>query len=110
MDDIVADNAFCSDDSIVISAQHADETQLHILRIEEMGITLNNSWTIAGEISCISQLQFFGKTYVAVGSAVDAVDGPQLSVYSTDGRLVTSQRLGKLSWCENRCGQTLTIY
>jgi hypothetical protein len=80
---------------------------LHRLRIEEMGVALSNSWTIAGEISCISQLQFFGKTYVAVGSVVDR---PLLSVYSPDGRLVAAQRVGKLSRCENICGQTLTIY
>lgn len=107
MDGIVADNAFCSDDFIVISVQHADETQLHMLRMEEMGVTPSNSWTIAGEISCICQLKFFGKTFVAVGSVVE---GPLLSVYSPDGRLVAAQRLGKLSWCENICGQTLTVY
>lgn len=92
--DAVAEKAFCLDDMVVISVQGAHEAQLHVLRIEQMAVTLGTTWTIPGEISCLSQFHLCKKICVAVGSMVDG--GPMLSIYSLNGDLVAGQRVGKL--------------
>ena len=93
--DAVAEKAFCLDDTVVISVQGAHEAQLHVLRIEQMAVTLGTSWIIPGEISCLSQFHLCNKICVAVGSMVDG--GPMLSIYySLNGDLVAGQRVGKL--------------
>ena len=103
----MAEKAFCLDDLVVISVQGAHEAQLCVLCIEQMDVTLGNTWTILGEISCLSQFRYCDKTCVAVGSMAD--EGPVLSIYSLDGELVVSRRVGKLL-CPRTHAQSLTNY
>ncbi|KAG6093599.1 hypothetical protein E4U30_004188 [Claviceps sp. LM220 group G6] len=96
MENRTAENAFCGNDVVVLGTTSSlSAYQIHIIAINGMRTSLVQSWDVPGEVTCGSIFEVTGNTLVIVASAVDSVSW--ISVFSLDGKLITSQALNRKS-------------
>ncbi|KAJ4193419.1 hypothetical protein NW755_003411 [Fusarium falciforme] len=96
LDSLVADNACCENDIVVISSHNGQASRLDVLRIDQMNVTKVASVDTAGEVTCLSLFTLLGDTYIVVGSVIDGT--PWIFNYTLDGQEVRSHSI--VSHCE----------
>lgn len=80
---MIIEHAHSKDDYIIMASSGKQTSILHLLRIEQMKISLVKSWDARGEANCLNVFVALGDHFFAVGSTLD---GPMwLTVYSTTG-------------------------
>ncbi|KAF4125290.1 thermotolerance protein [Geosmithia morbida] len=82
----IAEQAHCLDDEIVVYVQGPDEAHLYLLSINQMDVSLRNSWAVPGEVGCLSQFHLGGRKFVIIGSVTK--EGPMPSIYDLNGELI----------------------
>ncbi|KAH8736684.1 mono-functional DNA-alkylating methyl methanesulfonate N-term-domain-containing protein [Ilyonectria robusta] len=93
--DIMAENAFCKDDLVVISSHKDQASQLHILEIDQMNVSRAMSWDAQGEVTCISIFTYSEQTLIVSGSVMDG--SPWISIYSSEGGAIVSEALNDVN-------------
>ncbi|KAM0438853.1 hypothetical protein ACHAPT_001614 [Fusarium lateritium] len=77
LDSLIADNACCENDIIVISSHNGQRSRLDVLRIDQMNVSRAASFDTTGEVTCLSLFTVSGNTYIVAGSVIDEYDGQQ---------------------------------
>ena len=86
---LVADHAYCFDDTIVLSSHDAQASRLDVLRVDQMNLSHVTSFDAKGEVTCLGLFKTSLETCIAVGSVGDGM--PYLTIYSLDGRELCSK-------------------
>ncbi|KAM0557953.1 hypothetical protein ACHAPJ_005117 [Fusarium lateritium] len=86
---LIAENACCMGDTVVVSSHDAQASRLDILRLDQMNLSYMGSIDAKGEITCLGLFNKSSSTYIIAGSVENGI--PCLTLYSLDGREVSSK-------------------
>jgi hypothetical protein len=90
---IWAENAFCVDNALILSTYNKGSSQLHTVSIGDEGVHTVRSWSVSGEVTCLSLFEFSGNYLVIIGSVVDSVSW--ISVYAMDGKVIVTEAVDR---------------
>ncbi|KAK2603782.1 hypothetical protein QQS21_004067 [Conoideocrella luteorostrata] len=91
---ISAENAFYTNDLLVLSTYNKSSSQIYIIRIEGMAVSLVSDWGIAGEVTCVSLFKMADNSFVIVCSLVGRTSW--ISVYSLEGKPIVNEAFDKM--------------
>ncbi|PFH55970.1 hypothetical protein XA68_17315 [Ophiocordyceps unilateralis] len=105
IDNVVAGNASCSDDTIAISSFCERGYQLHTLLVTQMGLRQRYTWEAPGDITCVSLFATAGTKYVIASSMLDGI--PWIFLYTLAGETVAAKAISHLNYTSSQGGQSI---
>ncbi|KND90349.1 hypothetical protein TOPH_05044 [Tolypocladium ophioglossoides CBS 100239] len=91
IDHVAAENAFCADDTVIISTHGSQGSQVHTLLVTPAGIHHGGTWDVQGEVTCVSLFTASESKFVITGSVLDGT--PWISIYSSKGEAVAAKAI-----------------
>jgi hypothetical protein len=88
---VTAESAFCIGHIVVFSTHTNQVSQLHVMKVQGIELSLIKSWDAQGEVTCVSIFTVSSGTFVVATSMCDGV--PWLSIYSTTGEPIVAKAI-----------------
>ncbi|KAF4587555.1 thermotolerance protein [Ophiocordyceps camponoti-floridani] len=95
MDNVVAGNASCSDDTIAVSSYRDRRFLLHILRVQQTSLERCFTWEVPGDLTSVLLFEAAGSKYVIAGTVLDFV--PWIFLYTLAGEIVGDKAIRPLN-------------